>query len=67
MLRFWGFEMVDGETLGTYSLLRPISRPLDLSTSYSQAKKANLFFERYLAGHEPLARSFLDRMAFRCF
>jgi hypothetical protein len=48
VLRFWGFEMVDGETLGTYSLLRPISQPLNLSTSYLQAKKANLFFERYL-------------------
>ncbi len=47
--------MVDGEIVRPWgrtvsyaqSLNLSISRPLNLSISYSQAKKANLFFERY--------------------
>ncbi len=50
MVRFWGFGVLGFwgfEILGTYNLLVSTSQSLDLSISYSQAKKANLFFERY--------------------
>ncbi len=61
MLGCWYVGIVRRYISISRSLILSNSRTLDLSTSYSQAKKANLFFERYLVTREKLLPDFAKR------